>query len=61
MDDRHTDGHTYIVGDVHIDANHQKDKIAYIPLNPVADYVYISDLILDSILAEKFYPIKFLN
>ena len=24
--------------------NHQKDKIAYVPLNPVDDYVYIADL-----------------
>ena len=23
---------------------HQKDKIAYVPLEPVSDYVYISDL-----------------
>ena len=24
--------------------NHQKDKIAYIPLDPVTDYIYIADL-----------------
>ena len=24
--------------------NHQKDMIAYIPLDPVADYLYIADL-----------------
>ena len=24
--------------------NHQKDKIAYVPLDPVSDYVYIADL-----------------
>ena len=24
--------------------NHQKDKIAYVPLNPVMDYIYIADL-----------------
>ena len=24
--------------------NHQKDKISYVPLDPVADYVYLSDL-----------------
>ena len=24
--------------------NHQKDKIAYVPLNSVSDYVYIEDL-----------------
>ena len=33
--------------------NHQKDKIAYVPLDPVSDYVYIADLILDYVLAEK--------
>ena len=40
--------------------NHQKDKIYYVPLNPVADYVYISYLILDSVLSEKRYITKFL-
>ena len=25
-------------------SNHQKDKIYYVPLEPVADYVYIADL-----------------
>ena len=24
--------------------NHQKDKIAYVPLDPISDYVYIADL-----------------
>ena len=24
--------------------NHQKDNISYVPLNPVAEYVYIADL-----------------
>ena len=33
--------------------NHQKDKISCIPLDPVADYVYIEELIIDSVLAEN--------
>ena len=41
--------------------NHQKDKISYVPLNPVANYVNIADLILDSVLAEKRYLTKFIN
>ena len=41
--------------------NHQKDKIAYVHLNPVSDYVYIADLIPESVLAEKRYPTKLLN
>ena len=27
--------------------NHQKDNIAYVPLNPVTDYAYIAHLILE--------------
>ena len=42
-------------------SNHQKENIAYLPLDPVADYVYIADLILDSMLSEKCYLTKFLN
>ena len=41
--------------------NNKKDKIAYVTLDPVSDYVYISDLILDSELAEKCYLTKFIN
>ena len=41
--------------------NDQKDKIAYVPLKLVADYVYIADLILDTLLAGKRYLTKFLN
>ena len=26
---------------------HQKEKIAYVPLNPVSNYIYIADLILE--------------
>ena len=55
----------YLVGDNHRllmeYCNHQKYKISYVPLDPVADYVYISDLILDSVLAQKHYLTKFLN
>ena len=29
------------------------DKIAYVPLNPVSDYMYIADLILDTVLDEN--------
>ena len=31
--------------------NQQKDKISYVPLDPVAGYLYIADLILDSVLS----------
>ena len=41
--------------------NHQKDKFAYTPLDSVADYIYIADLILDFVLAEKRYLTKSLN
>ena len=41
--------------------NHQNDKISYITLDPVDEYVYIADLILDSVLAEKIYLTKCLN
>ena len=27
--------------------NHKNDKIAYVPLEPVSNYVYIADLILE--------------
>ena len=41
--------------------NHQKDKISYVPLDLVAEYVFKTDLILETVLAEKRYLTKFLN
>ena len=41
--------------------NHQKENIAYIPLDPVSDHLYIADLILDSVMAGKRYLTKFHN
>ena len=36
--------------------NHQKEKIAYVPLEPVADYTYIADLILELRVGWKTLP-----
>ena len=41
--------------------NHQKDKITYVPIDPVADYVYIEYLILELCVGWKRYLTKFLN
>ena len=41
--------------------NHQKYKNAYFTLDPISSYVYVEDLIIDSMLAEKNYLSKFLN
>ena len=36
--------------------NHQKYKIAYVPIDPVSDYIYIADLILELLVDWKTLP-----
>ena len=49
--------YTYItISPFYITTKHQKYKIAYIPLNPVANYVYIADLIIKLRVGWKTLP-----